>query len=220
MLGCLQARCAASRYARRVVAALHSPFTSRVLEPDARVVIHQVPWETYVAMRDMLDASGSGVRLTYLQGELEIMSPSRDHESIKKLIARLLEAWADERSVELEGFGSTTFRKEARERGLEPDECYSVGDLGEVPDIAIEVVVSSALVDKLEVYRGIAVPEVWVWKDGVLTVYRLASNGYQAHAASEVLPNLDVALLASFVRSDAKQSAAVRAFKAKLREQT
>ena len=194
-----------------------SPFTARALEPDARVVMHQIPWGTYVAMRDMLDDAGSGVRLTYLRGTLEIMSPSRDHEGLKTLLARLVEAWADEVGVELEGFGSTTFRREARERGLEPDECYSIGELGDVPDIAIEVVVSSGLVDKLEVYRGLAVPEVWVWRDDVLTIYRLVEDAYQARARSEVVPGLDVALLASFVRADAKQSAAVRAYREQIR---
>src|SRR5450432_4652687 len=45
-----------------------------------------------------------------------------------------------ERDVDLRGFGGTTFRREAKERGLEPDECYKLGKLEEdgVPDIAIE----------------------------------------------------------------------------------
>lgn len=194
-----------------------SPFTARRLDADARVAIHQVPWRTYVAMRDMLDEAGSGVRLTYLEGTLEITSPSRDHESLKTLLARLIEAWADETGRDLEGLGSTTFRKEALERGLEPDECYCVGELRDLPDFAIEVVVSSALVDKLEVYRGLGIREVWVLKDELLTVYKLADASYVPQTTSDILPALDLALLASFVRSDAKQSAAVRAYRAELR---
>ncbi|MBX3189772.1 MAG: Uma2 family endonuclease [Labilithrix sp.] len=200
------------------VAARPSPFTAPVPEPDGRVLIHNVSWEAYVSMSETLGRSGSRARLTYLEGALEIMTNSRDHELLKKLLARLLEAWADERSVELEGYGSTTFRKEAKERGLEPDECYSVGEMQDVPDIAIEVVVSSGLLDKLEVYRGLGVLEVWVFERSVLTVYRLVDGVYRAERSSEVLPALDLAHLASFVRLDAKQSLAVRTYRAELRE--
>lgn len=168
-------------------------------------------------MRDLLDDAGSGVRLTYLAGALEIMSPSNDHESLKKLLARLLEAWAEEAGVDLEGLGSTTFRAEAAERGLEPDECYCVGDVRELPDFAIEVVVSSGLIDKLDVYRGLGIPEVWVAKDGAITVYRLVAGRYRPQTTSECVPSLDLAHLASFVRIGEKQSAAVRSYRAELR---
>ena len=197
-----------------------SPFIAPRLTPDARVLVSQVPWSTYATMRDLLDAAGSGVRLTYLEGMLEIMSPSNDHESLKTLLARLLEAWADEAGVDLEGLGSTTFRKEAKERGLEPDECYCVGEPRELPDFAIEVVVSSGLVDKLDVYAGLGIAEVWVLKDDTLTVYRLVSGEYRVETASTFLPALDLAHLASFVRVGARQSAAVRAYRAELRERS
>ncbi|WP_421659553.1 Uma2 family endonuclease [Leptothermofonsia sp. ETS-13] len=73
---------------------------------------------------------------------------------------------------------SGTYREKARQPGLEPDECYYLATKKEFPDIAIEVVVTSDLLDKLEVYRGLEVPEVWVWQDNHLTVYRLRQNGY------------------------------------------
>ncbi len=38
--------------------------------------------------------------MTYLERELELMSPSRSHEGIKKALARLLEAYAMERLLE------------------------------------------------------------------------------------------------------------------------
>lgn len=143
--------------------------------------------------------------MTYLEGALELMSPSRTHEVEKKLIARLLEAWAYAMEVDLCSFGSTTFRREAKRRGLEPDECYTIGDLEEdaAPQIAIEVMVTSPLIDKLDVYAGLGVQEVWVWHSSTrrLVVNRLTDRRYTEHAASGILPNLDLALLASFVRA-------------------
>jgi Uma2 family endonuclease len=88
----------------------------------------------------------------YLEGTLEIMSPSPEQEVDKTTIARLIEIHALERDIDLTGYGSTTFRKPAQERGLEPDECYCFGQLKEFPDIALEVIVSSGGIDKLSIY--------------------------------------------------------------------
>jgi Uma2 family endonuclease len=194
-----------------------SLFVEAPADVDRHFVVYGISWETYGALRASFDESQPGLRMTYLEGTLELMSPSREHEKIKTLLGRLLEAWAEESGVELQGAGSTTFRKQAVARGLEPDECYSLDDIGEVPDIAIEVVTSHALVDKLEVYRGLAIPEVWVFKAGALTVYRLRGARYQAGDRSVLLPTLDLPLLASFVRADAKQTATVKKYRAALR---
>lgn len=194
-----------------------SPFVSDSLEPDRRFAVYDVPWDTYVRVRDAFDEAHTGVRLTYLEGVLELMSPSRDHEALAKLLARLVEAFAEERGLPLNGYKSTTFRTEAKARGLEPDECYSLGPLRDVPDLALEIVVSSSLVDKLAVYEGLRIAEVWVHREGALTVYRLGAAGYQAQAQSDVLPGLDVGQLATYVRVDADQTAAVRSYRALLR---
>jgi Uma2 family endonuclease len=190
---------------------------------EQRFVLHDVPWRTYVALRDALDEV-SRVRMTYLEGTLELMSPSLLHEDAKKIIARLVEAWAIEQRVELNGFGSTTFRREAKARGLEADECYKLGPLAEddVPDIAIEVIVSNPLVDKLAVYAGLGVPEVWTWhaEPGALVVHRLVSGVYQLRERSEIIPGLDVGMLARFVRPGESQTQLVIAYQAELRRAT
>jgi len=62
--------------------------------------------------------------MTYLEGVLELMSPSRDHAGIKTYFARLLEIYALERGLPLNGYGSTTFRKRAKERGLDVPEVW------------------------------------------------------------------------------------------------
>ena len=179
---------------------------------DQRIVLDGISWAQYVALRRADDSPG--LRMTYLGGALEIMSPSTLHEDIKKRIARLLETWAVERGVELSGYGSTTYRSRAKEIGLEPDECYCLGESQKArPDIAIEVNVSSGGVDKLEVYRGLGVPEVWVWARGNLVVHRLGRRGYSSHKTSALLPNLDVALLGTFAAMSTSQTKAVIAYR-------
>jgi Uma2 family endonuclease len=185
--------------------------------PDQRIILHGVSWSQYLALRDALDDK-PGLRMTYLHGELEIMSPGRRHEHLKKFIARLVEAYADERRIELLGFGSETFRREAEERGLEPDECYCVGGEKDLPDFALEVITTSGGIDKLEVYRGLGVPEVWFWVENRFYVYWLESGEYQQRDRSRWLPELDLQQLAEIVAATprSQQAQAVWRFRASL----
>ena len=174
-----------------------------------------ISWPQYEAML-AIRGDRPGPRMTYLNGELELMSPSRNHEALKKLFARLLEAYADVADIQLEGYGSMTLRNAPRGRGAEPDECYAVGGAKEHPDLAIEVVWTSGGLDELEVYRGLGVREVWLWRDQVLSIHVLRCDGYVASERSEVLPEIDLGLLASFLKADT-QTQAVRGYRAALR---
>src|SRR5262249_338750 len=64
----------------RPMAAAARLFPVRVPSPseEQRILLTNVPWSTYVVLRDGVDSPG--VRMTYLKGWLEIMSPSKDHE--------------------------------------------------------------------------------------------------------------------------------------------
>src|SRR5205823_2941221 len=105
-----------------------------------------------------------------------------------------------------------------RERGLEPDECYCVGTaLRESPDIALEVVLTSGGLNKLAIYEGLSVPEVWFWRNERFEIYLLADDGYQAAARSRLVPGLDLEQLADVIRTHDTQHAAVKAYRALLR---
>jgi Uma2 family endonuclease len=182
---------------------------------EQRIRLSGVPWETYVALRDAVNTPG--VRMTYCEGELEIMSPLPGHEDAKTTIARLIELYALERDVPLYGYGSTTFRRAAKAHGLEPDECYCVGHpLKDFPDIALEIVLTSGGMEKLPIYEGLGVKEVWFWEDDAFHLHALRAAGYETIQTSELLPGLDLNAVANFVRRS-DQHAAVRAFRSSLR---
>ncbi|HEX6275793.1 MAG TPA: Uma2 family endonuclease [Polyangiaceae bacterium] len=197
-----------------MVAAASFPIQAGAPEREPRILLTNVPWATYVMLRDTVDSPG--VRMTYLRGSLEIMSPSRTHEVGKTQIARLLELYCLERDIPLFGYGSTTFRKEEAERGLEPDECYCRGSDRPVPDIALEVVVSLPAIDKLDVYRGLGVAEVWMFRDGRFQLFALRGDRYESLERSEVFPEIDLERIAHFA-GEADQHAALRAFRDELR---
>lgn len=185
---------------------------------EQRVTLYGVTWEQYLEISAIfLDRFP---RLTYLTGTLEIaMITSVEHESLKKIITRLLETYAEERNIDLNGYGNATFRNQDGQRGVEPDECYCLGALKEVPDIALEIVLTSGGVDKLSVYQGLGVPEVWFWQQQKLTFYHLASNEqeYLQSDRSLLLPDLDPSLLMSFMQID-QQTQAVRNYRQSLKE--
>lgn len=105
-------------------------------------------------------------------------------------------------------------------RGLEADECYTVGQVPEevMPQIAIEVMVSNPLVDKLDVYAGLGIQEVWIWHstDRRLVVHRLHGRRYVEQERSLVLPALDLELLIPFVRAGESHLMLTKAYRAAL----
>lgn len=106
---------------------------------DHSVLLHGVSWEDYERL-DAIRGDASVPRLTYLEGNLEIMSPSKDHEAIKSLIARLVEAYCLDRGIDLMPYGSWTLKDKPKQAGAEPDECYVFDERPrDRPQLAIEV---------------------------------------------------------------------------------
>lgn len=185
---------------------------------DHYVHLYGVTWADYLRLLE-IRGEHSAPRLTYVEGTLEIMSPSRTHDEIKSYIGRLVEAWCLERGIEFTPYGSWTLKNKQDERGAEADECYVFGTEPKRkrrPDLAIEVVWTSGGVDKLNVYRKLRVGEVWIWKNGRIGVHVLRGTRYEAVAASEALAGLDLEQLVNFLdRPTASQ--AIRDYLAALR---
>jgi Uma2 family endonuclease len=116
-------------------------------------------------------------RIAYLEGTIELMSPSNQHEGIKSTIGRLVETDCLVRGIRFQALGNWTLKKRSVKRGVEPDECYVFGARrAGRPDLAIEVIWTSGGVDKLEIYRCLQVPEVWVYRRGRIQVHALRGD--------------------------------------------
>lgn len=185
---------------------------------DDIVVLHSVSWAEYLRK---LDERGdrSGPRISYNEGELEIMSPSKTHESIKSKIGRLVEVWCLEKGVRFETLGAWTINDERVQRGAEPDECWVFGDRdlekAERPDLAVEVEWTRGGLDKLDIYRKLSVREVWMWrKKQQLTVHVLRGERYVEVPKSTVLKGIDLAELVKHL--GLRTSDGIRAYRAAL----
>ena len=156
-------------------------------------------------------------RLKFLLGSVELMTTSKPHERIKVMISQLLELWRFLEGIELHAFGNYTLKSEATERAVEADACYVLGDPEkEPPDLAIEVIWTHGGLDKLEVYRGLGVGELWLWNDGVIEVHVLKRGRYHRRAKSELLPGFDLDLVTKLL-AEPNQLKALRAFEAALK---
>jgi Uma2 family endonuclease len=184
---------------------------------DQRVFLWNQTFRDYEALLSQRGERGAP-RMYFLRGTIELMSPSIDHEGIKSTLRRLLEAWADERSMKLNAYGSWTLKSAPEQRGAEPDECYVVGGARkDKPDLAIEVQWTRGGIDKLEIYAGLGVREVWIWhRTRTISVHVLRGDAYAEVTTSELLPDLDLALMASLVPTE-DQSEAVATLRRAMR---
>jgi Uma2 family endonuclease len=167
-----------------------------------------VTWFQYETLLNKLSDS-SAFKVKYLDGILTIMSPSRNHEMIKKRIADLLAIYFIEKNINYYPTGSTTFRKEEKRGGLEPDESYCLEELKDFPDLAIEVILTSGSIDVLKIYQKLGVKEVWFWEDEQLFIYHLREEnqakfrqtaGYESIKNSELLPQLNIDLFTEYIK--------------------
>jgi Uma2 family endonuclease len=160
-------------------------------QPQAATLIHNVTWQQLAEIDDAFSKFGR-FRLAYLDGTLEIMPVSNDHEDIKKTIAILLEAYMRAIGIRFYGRGGPTMATEEQDARKEPDESYNIETRKAYPDLVIEVVFTHGGVDKLEIYRRLGVREVWFWEDGVLAMYELADGQYTQIENSQLLPQLPI----------------------------
>lgn len=179
---------------------------------EQRVVLHDVSWETYEhLLADHLDSSAP--RFTYDRGELEILSPSIDHEEANRAIALAVELIAAEWFLDIRRVGSMTVKREDALRGFEPDSSFYIQSEGRVrglrqidftvdppPDLVIEIEITQSAIPKLPLYAEFGVPEVWRCDGERVTMLRLIHDRYEAIASSEALPLLGAEHVTEFMQ--------------------
>ena len=161
---------------------------------DESILIDELSWREFKAVEPLL--SRPGVRLSFLDGVLEIRRiPGRKHETIKERIGSLLDLYLLQMGIDYQPTGSMTLESPSGLVKREADKSYKLGPNREFPDLAVEVVVTSGGINKLEAYKRLQIPEVWFWENGALRMYSLGADGYAEVDRSLVLPDLDIVLL-------------------------
>lgn len=165
-------------------------------EPEERLILCGFSWERYLALDQALGDDRSGPRFYYLDGDLEIMTTSNEHERIKTWLGDLMAIFFEHAGTEIMPRGQATMRAALKEAGAEPDESWCIGPEKEFPDLVLEIALTTGI-KKLEIYRRFAVPEVWFWRRGNLEIFALRADGsgYDRAESSPLLPSFDTGLL-------------------------
>ena len=185
------------------IAAVTAPSYQPVTGLAHAVTLSDVSWNVYVELRD--NPANRGLRMTYTDGELEIMTTSSFHELISLLIDHFILEWRVAQSLPVRPTDSMTMRRQSLLRGLEGDQSYYIAHESQVralsvidldtsppPDLAIEVEHTSPAVRKLPIYAQLGVPEVWRWREETVSVLRLIDGEYVEQAESVALVEFPV----------------------------
>ncbi|MBE9157938.1 Uma2 family endonuclease [Nodosilinea sp. LEGE 06152] len=177
------------------------PISQLHLAPGSKVTIPDVSWAEFEAILQEL-GERRAARIAYSLNVLEIAVPLPEHEVPTDLISDIVKLLLRMTGRRYQPFGSTTF-KQPGVAGVEPDACFYIHNYERMigrrklqpgdppPDLAIETDVTS--LTTITAYRAIAVPEVWIYADGKLTLYLLQAGDYVASDTSPLFPHFPIA---------------------------
>lgn len=178
---------------------------------EERVILQGISWETYERLMKEHE-SRSAPRFTYDEGTLEIYMPTQKHEETAELLRLFVYIVAEERDLEARGLGSTTFKREKSEKGVEPDGCFYLQNAERIagndkvdlevdppPDLVIEIDVTSPSLARFPIYASFGVPEIWRYFEEKVTIFRLIGKTYVESIESAALKRVTGNVLTDFL---------------------
>ncbi len=173
-------------------------------EPEERMTVGGLSWQQYLALDKALGDDRPGPRLCYLEGQLEIMTTSIEHERLVEWLGAFIEIYFEHRDIRFTTRGSATMQQAMKQAAAQPDKAWCLGREKKFPDLVLEIALTSGGVEKLEVYRRFAVAEVWIWRRGKLVFYGLREDGsgYEPFSQSQLLPGFKRPLAERCIRME------------------
>lgn len=170
--------------------------------PGQRVLLSDVNWQEFETILEDLGEHRAS-RVAYDNGTLEIMTPLPEHETNKELVSDLVKALLEELDIEFCPLGSTTFKNEEMNKGIEADNCFYIQNEAAIrgknrlnltidppPDLALEIDVTSRT--HPSIYEALGVPELWRFENGKLQINVLREGKYVQCESSPTFPNLSL----------------------------
>lgn len=176
------------------------------LPEGASVTFQDVSWDEY---EDLLEQVGEapGLRISYDNGSLQVMTISSEHEKYASFISSLTTVLKLRLRTDILSFGSATMRKRRRKKGNEPDACFYVQtaplignriqldfEIDPPPDIAVEIDIHHDSRSKFPIYAALGVPEIWRYDGHAMTMYHLVQDATEIEASSYIEQDTSTAL--------------------------
>jgi Uma2 family endonuclease len=180
-------------------------------EGEQRVLLRNISWQLYESLLEEMGDEGQA-RLSYLQGDLEFLTPLPQHETYNRQIDRAITTIAEELNQEYSLFGSMTIKQPQMAAGEEPDSCYYIANEPSVrgkikldfaidppPDLVLEIDITSSSLDRLSIYAKLGVNELWRYDGTTLVFYSLQASRYVEVDRSLTFPMLSPARILEFI---------------------
>ncbi len=173
------------------------------LPPGSEVTLRYQTWADYEAILEgRRDDAAIKVCFNAYTQEISIMAPMAGHGRRIDALVDLVKALLRHQNRDWDSSHPLTLKR-LQEAGAEPGACFYIQNwqsvlgkdrinLGEdpPPDLAIEMDLTS--LTSLEIYQTLAVPEIWIYRQGALKIHVLAQGEYQDSLRSPTFPNFDV----------------------------
>lgn len=185
---------------------------------NQKLILQGVGWDFYERVLEEF-AESNGVHFAYDDGFLEVKVPLFEHERPNRILQDLVATICVEKQIEVINVGSTTFRKQAKAKGCEPDTAFYIQNEPQIrgldninlsvnppPDLVIEVDVTSPSLNKLSIYAALGIPEVWLYKGTKIIFYKLFGGVYDETQTSVALPRLDSRKATEFLQRGLTES--------------
>ena len=149
-------------------------------------------------------------RLRFRDNQILLMSFLPEHGKEIDVIVDIVKAILRHQNMDWDSFHPITLRY-GKEPGLEPDACFYIENYQAIlgkrkldmsidppPDLAIEIDVTSFT--RIEDYISLAIPEVWIYKNGELRIYSFTNNSYVETDTSLIFSDFNIkAIVAQYI---------------------
>lgn len=176
------------------------------LPEDASVTFHDVSWDEYEELLEQV-GEAPGLRVSYDNGSLHVMTISAEHEKYALFINSLIAGIRLRLRLNILAFGSATMRKRRRSKGNEPDACFYVQtaplignrfqldfETDPPPDIVVEIDVHHDSRPRFRVYEALGVPEIWRYNGKAMTIYQFVKAAQESEPSAYVERDTSIAL--------------------------
>ena len=182
------------------------------LPEKADLTFGNATWSDYEKLLDEV-GEASGLRISFDQGKLQVMTLSSLHENYSALVQDIIRQVSLQKRIKVLCYKSSTIKASKELKGAEPDGCFYVQSADQLPDklridfstdpmpdIVLEIDIHHDSKAKFEIYSTFGINEIWRYDGKVFELYARQKNGeYKLSKKSKALPILTPKILTTLL---------------------
>ncbi|ACK66228.1 protein of unknown function DUF820 [Rippkaea orientalis PCC 8801] len=173
------------------------------LTPGSEIILQYQTWDDYENLLEIRQEKPlPKIYFHAKTNTIRLMSPLPSHGNRVDILRDLVKSLLGKQGKDWHCFDPITL-KHFKQAGVEPDTCFYIDHRDAIlgkekldlsvdppPDLAIEVDFTS-LTD-IEAYQTLKIPELWIYRQSILKIYRLVGENYQESSTSGIFANVNV----------------------------